>query len=97
MKPLYVSFVEKDSNLAEQVLAHLHTAGIQGHHCVDANDLAAQNAYQISDVVVLDALTLGEQSLTYAAKLAKHPRGSYCHDCACHRASRAHCRHCSGC
>ena len=73
MKPLCVSFVEQDSTLAEQVLAHLHSAGIQGHHCVDANDLATQNAHQISDVVVLDALTLGEQSLTYAAKLAKHP------------------------
>jgi len=73
MKPLCVSFVEQDSNLAEQVLAHLHTAGIQCHHYIDAQDLAAQNAHQISDVVVLDALTLGEQSLTYAAKLAKHP------------------------
>ena len=72
MKPLCVSFVEQNSTLAEQVLAHLTTAGIQGHH-LGADELAAQNAHQISDVVVLDALTLGEQSLTYAAQLAKHP------------------------
>ena len=73
MKPLSVSFVEQDSTLAEQVLAHLQTAGIQGHHFIDAHELSSQSTLQASDVVVLDALTLGEQSLTYAAKLAKHP------------------------
>jgi two-component system OmpR family response regulator len=73
MKPLCVSFVEQDSILAEQVLAYLKSAGIQGHHCVAPDDLGMQSAYPIGDVVVLDALTLGEKSLTYAAKLAKHP------------------------
>ena len=71
MKPLCVSFVEQDSTLAEQVLAHLQTAGMQAHHFVDAQDLSAQFTHPISDVVVLDALTLGEQRLTYTAKLAK--------------------------
>ena len=73
MKPLSVSFVEQDSTLAEQVLAHLQTAGIQGHHFIDAHELSSQSTLQASEVVVLDALTLGEQSLTYAARLAKHP------------------------
>ncbi len=73
MKPLCVSLVEQDSTLAEQVLAHLQTAGIQGHHYLHADELSEQTAHPISDVVVLDALTLGEKSLTYAAKLAKHP------------------------
>ena len=73
MKPLCVSFVEQDSTLAEQVLAHLQTAGIKAHHFADANEFNAQSAHPFSDVVVLDALTLGEQRLTYTAKLAKHP------------------------
>jgi hypothetical protein len=73
MKPLCVSFVEQDSTLAEQVLAHLQTAGINAHHFSDANEFNAQSALPVSDVVVLDALTLGEQRLTYTAKLAKHP------------------------
>ena len=73
MKPLRVSFVEQDSTLAEQVLAHLRTAGIQGYHYLVADDLCLNNAQTSSDVVVLDTLTLGEKSLTYAAKLAKHP------------------------
>jgi two-component system, OmpR family, response regulator len=73
MKPLCVSFVEQDSILAEQVLAHLQTAGMQAHHFMDAHDLGAQCTHPTSDVVVLDAHTLGEQRLTYTAKLAKHP------------------------
>jgi len=73
MKPLCVSFVEQDSTLAEQVLAHLQTAVINAHHFSDANEFNAQSALPVSDVVVLDALTLGEQRLTYTAKLAKHP------------------------
>jgi two-component system OmpR family response regulator len=73
MKPLCVSFVEQDSTLAEQVLAHLQNAGINAHFFSDANEFNAQSALPVSDVVVLDALTLGEQRLTYTAKLAKHP------------------------
>ena len=73
MKPLCVSFVEQDSILAELVLAHLQTAGMQAHHFMDAHDLGAQCTHPTSDVVVLDAHTLGEQRLTYTAKLAKHP------------------------
>jgi two-component system OmpR family response regulator len=73
MKPLCVSFVEQDPTLAELVLAHLHSAGMQAHHFLDANDHSAQNDHAVSDVVILDALTLGEERLTYTAKLAKHP------------------------
>jgi two-component system OmpR family response regulator len=40
---------------------------------MDAHDLGAQCTHPTSDVVVLDAHTLGEQRLTYTAKLAKHP------------------------
>jgi two-component system OmpR family response regulator len=73
MKPLSVSFVEKDPQWAEQVLAHLESAGIQGHHCEHPEDLTKQYAQQSVDVVILDADTLGEQSLTMAGQLAKHP------------------------
>ena len=73
MKPLSVSFVEKDPQWAEQVLAHLESAGIRGHHCEHPEDLTKQYAQQSIDVVILDADTLGEQSLTMAGQLAKHP------------------------
>ncbi len=73
MKPLCVSFFEQDPHVAEQVLAHLQNAGMKGHHCENPQDLAAQNSHHNIDIVVLDAITLGEQSLTLAAQLAKHP------------------------
>jgi len=73
MKPLCVSFVEKDPKWAEQVLAHLESAGIQGLHCEHAEDLPKHHAQQTIDVVILDAETLGDQSLTMAGQLAKHP------------------------
>ncbi len=73
MKPLCVSFVEQDPHLAEQVLAHLQNAGMQGHHCVHHDEFQTHKAHQTSDVVVLDSSTLGDQSYALAAKLAKHP------------------------
>ena len=73
MKPLCVSFVEKDPQWAEQVMAHLEKAGIQGVHCEHSEDLPMHHAQQAIDVVILDADTLGDQSLTIAAQLAKHP------------------------
>ena len=73
MKPLCVSFVEQDPYLAEKVLSHLETAGIEAHHCQSSEGLVAQHSHQAFDVVVLDAETLGEQRLTLAGKLAKHP------------------------
>jgi DNA-binding response OmpR family regulator len=73
MKPLCVSFVEKDPHLAEKVLSHLEIAGIEAHHCPHPEKLSAQHAQQAFDVVVLDADTLGEQRLTLAGQLAKHP------------------------
>ena len=33
MKPLCVSFVEKDPQMAEKVISHLQIAGIEAHHC----------------------------------------------------------------
>jgi two-component system OmpR family response regulator len=72
MKPLCVSFVEQDSHLAEQVLSQLNSTGMQCFHCKHPDELKRQDA-QVSDVVILDAITLGEQSLTLAAQLAKHP------------------------
>ncbi len=73
MKPLCVSFVEQDPQLAEHLLSHLHSAGIQAHHCEHPEDLTAQNKQTAFDVVILDAATLGEQCLTMAGQLAKHP------------------------
>jgi len=73
MKPLCVSFVEQDHHLAEQVLAHLSSTGMQGIHCKHPDELNQQNVQGTCDVVILDAVTLGEQSLTLAAQLAKHP------------------------
>ncbi|MEY4449552.1 MAG: Phosphate regulon transcriptional regulatory protein PhoB [Pseudomonadota bacterium] len=73
MKPLCVSFVEQDPQLAEQVLAHLQSAGMQGHHSPHHDDFQSNKDHEISDVVVLDSSTLGEQSFALAAKLAKHP------------------------
>jgi two-component system OmpR family response regulator len=73
MKPLCVSFVEKDPQWAEQVMAHLEKAGIQGVHCEHSEDLPMHHAQQAIDVVILDSDTLGDQSLTIAAQLAKHP------------------------
>ena len=73
MKPLCVSFVEQDHHLAEQVLAHLSSTGMQGIHCKHPDELNQQNVQGTCDVVILDAVTLGEQSLTLASQLAKHP------------------------
>jgi two-component system OmpR family response regulator len=73
MKPLCVSFVEQDQHLAEQVLAHLNSTGMQGFHCKHPEELSQQNAQSNCDVVILDAVTLGDQSLPLASKLAKHP------------------------
>jgi two-component system OmpR family response regulator len=73
MKPLCVSFVEQDPHLAEQVLSHLHSAGMKGIHCNHPDGFMAQKQHQTIDVVVLDADTLGEQRLTLAGQLAKHP------------------------
>jgi len=73
MKPLCVSFVEQDQYLAEQVLTHLSSTGMQGIHCKHPDELHQQNVQAICDVVILDAVTLGEQSLTLASQLAKHP------------------------
>ncbi len=73
MKPLCVSFVEQDQHLAEQVLAHLNSTGMQGFHCKHPEELSHQNAQSNCDVVILDAVTLGDQSLPLASKLAKHP------------------------
>lgn len=73
MKPLCVSFVEQDPQLAEKVLTHLEIAGIEAHHCQHPETLSAQHSQQAFDVVVLDADTLGEQRLTLAGQLAKHP------------------------
>ena len=73
MKPLCVSFVEKDPQMAEKVISHLQIAGIEVHHCQHPEALAAQHSQQAFDVVVLDAETLGEQRLTLAGQLAKHP------------------------
>jgi len=73
MKPLCVSFVEKDPKWAEQVLTHLESAGMQGLHCEHAQDLPKHHSQQSIDVVVLDAETLGDQCLTMAGQLAKHP------------------------
>ena len=73
MKPLCVSFVEQDPQLAEKVLSQLEFAGIEAHHCQHPESLAAQHSQQSFDVVVLDSDTLGEQRLTLAGQLAKHP------------------------
>ena len=73
MKPLCVSFVEQDQHLAEQVLTHLSSTGMQGIHCKHPDELNQQNVQGTCDVVILDAVTLGEQSLTLASQLAKHP------------------------
>ncbi len=73
MKPLCVSFVEQDHHLAEQVLTHLSRTGMQGIHCKHPDELHQQNFQGMCDVVILDAVTLGEQSLTLASQLAKHP------------------------
>jgi two-component system OmpR family response regulator len=73
MKPLCVSFVEQDPQLAEQVLLHLNNTGIQGFHCKHPDELAQQNSQTQCDVLILDAVTLGEQCHTMAAQWAKHP------------------------
>jgi hypothetical protein len=39
MKPLCVSFVEQDYHLAEQVLTHLNSTGMQGIHCKHPDEL----------------------------------------------------------
>lgn len=73
MKPLCVSFVEQDHQLAEQVLTHLNNTGMQGVHCKHPDELSQQTAQSTCDVVILDAVTLGEQCLSLASKLAKNP------------------------
>ena len=73
MKPLCVSFVEQDQHLADQVLTHLSSTGMHGIHCKDPDELNQHHAQGTCDVVILDAVTLGEQSLTLASQLAKHP------------------------
>ncbi len=73
MRPLCVSFVEQDPELAEKVLSQLEFAGMEAHHCQHAESLAAQHSQQAFDIVVLDAETLGEQRLTLAGQLSKHP------------------------
>lgn len=72
MKPLCVSFVEQDSHWAEQVLTQLNSTGMEVIHCKHPDELKSQTS-QVSDVVILDTVTLGEQCLTLAAQLAKHP------------------------
>lgn len=72
MKPLCVSFVEQDSHLAEQVLMQLNSTGMEVIHCKHPDEFKSQTT-QVNDVVILDTITLGEQYLTLAAQLAKHP------------------------
>ena len=59
MKPLCVSFVEQDPQLAEQVLAHLQSAGMQGHHSSHHDDFQSNKDHEISDVVVLGLFEAG--------------------------------------
>ena len=61
MKPLCVSFVEKDPQMAEKVISHLQIAGIEAHHCQHPEALAAQHSQQAFDVVVAgDDVTHGK-------------------------------------